>query len=611
MSRAGRTWWCLLVALVLAKALLAWRLPLFGDEAFYWLESRHPAPAYDDVPLLAPWLVRLGTAIGGHAEWAVRLPFLLLSLPTAWLAARIGGAVIGRRFSPLAGTLALLLPLFAANGLLAVPDVPLTLAVLICVEGLRRMAVGAPGAALWLGFGLALGWWSHYRFLVPLLAAGLWLLLHPVGRSLLRRGALWGAGIAGNAVGLAPLAWHHWRAGGAGFGFQFVDRHPWAFQSEALFDLLLQAAVATPLLFLLLLAAALKPARREGDRAAAVVAGVGLAIVALYLLLAPWVDTERSRLHWPMPGVLLCALVAPRAIAAAGPRLRWAWEMAIALAAATLGAGCVLLWALATEPVRLAPGALYLHGFTGWREAAEESQQALSALPPGTPVVADHFMLAAQLAFAFADARPVYSLDHPLNAKHGRQGVLRRMERDQQAFARRPTWTPFLVVMEESATRLRQRPEWFRSFCQRHPRARLAFDRSIDDGRKRLVGYVVGEPDAPACLPPALGYLHLPASQDRARSELHVVGWAIRDGIGIERLQARLGGQLLGPLPRVDQPGVRMLFPDSDDPNHPRVGFDARFTPALAAGLHRLDIEAIDLDGRRTVIAGAWIDWAP
>lgn len=611
MSRAGRTWWCLLLALAAAKMLLASRLPLFGDEAFYWLESRHLAPAYDDVPLLTPWLVRLGTAVGGHVEWAVRLPFLLLSLATAWLAARIGGAVVGRRFSPLAGTLALLLPLFAANGLLAVPDVPLTLAVLVCVEGLRRLAVAAPAGVLWLAAGLALGWWSHYRFLVPLVAAGLWLALHPVGRSLLRKRPIWVAGLVGNTAGLAPLAWHHWRDAGAGFGFQFVERHPWVFQSEALLDLLLQALVATPLLFLLLLAAAFKPARREGDRAAAVVAGVGLAIVALFLLLAPWVDTERSRLHWPLPGVLLCALVAPRAIAAAGPRLRWAWEMAMALAAATLGAGFVLLWALATAPVRLAPGPLYLHGFTGWREALDESRRALATLPAKAPVVADHFMLAAQLALAFEDKRAVYSLDHPINAKHGRQGVLARMERDERALRARADPGPFLLVLEESATRLRQRPEWYRSICERFPHARLAFDRSVDEGRKRLVGYVVGEDGAPPCLPPALGYLHLPADGGRVRGELRIEGWAIRDRIGIARLEARLDGALLGELARVDEPGVRMLFPDSDDPGHPRVGFAGSFVPPRAAGRHRLEVVAVDAEGARSVVAGAFIHWSP
>ncbi len=611
MSRAARTWWLVLFALTAAKVLLAWRLPLFGDEAFYWLESRHLAPAYDDVPALTPWLIRLGTTIGGHAEWAVRLPFLLTSLATAWLAARIGGAVLGRRFSPLAGTLALLLPLFAANGLLAVPDVPLTLAVLVCTEGLRRLAVAAPAGAYWLACGLALGWWSHYRFLVPLAAAGMWLLVHPVGRGLLTRRPLWTAGIVGNAAGLGPLVWHQVREAGDGFGFQFVERHPWTFQSEALFDLLLQAAVSTPLLFVLLVVAAIRPARREEDRAASVVAGVGLAILALFLLLAPWVDTERSRLHWPMPGILLCALVAPRAIAAAGPRLRWAWETALAMAAAALGAGFVLIWVLATEPVRLASGDLYLHGFTGWREAVGASRRSLETLPPGSPVVADHFMLAAQLAFGLGDARRVYSLDHPINAKHGRQGVLTRMGRDDGALSRELGPAPFLLVLEESASRLRERPDWFRSACSKFPRARLAFDHSVDAGRKRLVGFVVGEPDAPACLPPALGYLHAPAEGARVRAVLRLQGWAIRDGVGIERLEARLGGRMLGSLLRVDEPGVRMLFPASNDPDHPRVGFTGEFRPALAAGRHRLDVEAVDAEGNRSVVAGAWIEWEP
>ncbi|MEW6384186.1 MAG: glycosyltransferase family 39 protein, partial [Pseudomonadota bacterium] len=55
--------WTLVTA---AKLIVAARLPLFVDEAFYWQEGQHLAAAYSDLPGLTAWLARLGVEIGGH-----------------------------------------------------------------------------------------------------------------------------------------------------------------------------------------------------------------------------------------------------------------------------------------------------------------------------------------------------------------------------------------------------------------------------------------------------------------------------------------------------------------------------------------------------------------
>ena len=68
----------LFVPLSAAKLWLACTLPPFGDEAFYWQESRHPAWGYSDLPPLTAWLVRLGEATAGHGAFGTRWPFLLL-----------------------------------------------------------------------------------------------------------------------------------------------------------------------------------------------------------------------------------------------------------------------------------------------------------------------------------------------------------------------------------------------------------------------------------------------------------------------------------------------------------------------------------------------------
>ena len=63
-DRVRRGFWTLWGAVLLLKFAIAWRLPLFVDEAFYWLEGQHLAAAYSDLPGLTAWLTRLGTWLG-------------------------------------------------------------------------------------------------------------------------------------------------------------------------------------------------------------------------------------------------------------------------------------------------------------------------------------------------------------------------------------------------------------------------------------------------------------------------------------------------------------------------------------------------------------------
>lgn len=58
------------VAQFLVELMLAARLSPFGDEAFYWQESRHLAWGYSDLPPLSAWLIRLGETVAGHGHLA-------------------------------------------------------------------------------------------------------------------------------------------------------------------------------------------------------------------------------------------------------------------------------------------------------------------------------------------------------------------------------------------------------------------------------------------------------------------------------------------------------------------------------------------------------------
>src|SRR5262245_60359779 len=70
--------WVVWTALLLIKIVLASTLAPFGDEAWYWQESRHLDLGYSDLPLATAWLIRSGEALLGHSVFAMRAPFLVL-----------------------------------------------------------------------------------------------------------------------------------------------------------------------------------------------------------------------------------------------------------------------------------------------------------------------------------------------------------------------------------------------------------------------------------------------------------------------------------------------------------------------------------------------------
>ncbi|HEU4993159.1 MAG TPA: glycosyltransferase family 39 protein, partial [Luteimonas sp.] len=298
------------------KAALASGLPLFVDEAFYWQEGMHPGWAYSDLPALTAWLARLGVEAGGQHALALRAPFLLLAACVPWLVAAIARRIDGAEAGWRAGMLALLLPLAGTLGLLALTDVAMTVAALLCLHaGVRLLQRVDGAAAAELALGLVMGGLSHYRFAAIVGVGAIALVASARGRAVLRDPRVW-AGIVAGALAWVPLfAWNVAHAE-AGLRFQLVDRHPWAFHADGLRFVLLQALLATPLLFAALAAAAWRH-RRDGDAAAdggdarRYLALSGGLFVLAFFALGFFADTERVSFHWPLQGMLALLPLVP------------------------------------------------------------------------------------------------------------------------------------------------------------------------------------------------------------------------------------------------------------------------------------------------------------
>nr|WP_306673802.1 glycosyltransferase family 39 protein [Tahibacter caeni] len=466
----------------------------FGDEAFYWQESRTPAWSYTDVPPATALLIRAGEALFGHSPLGMRSLFLLLGAAVPLLLWREARRLADARAACWSASGWLLLPLGGSLGVMALPDVPLTLAALLMLAGLLRAVQAERNCArgwVWLGGGLALAWLSHYRAAM-LLPGGLGLLLaSPAARRLWRRPGFWlalGAGL----LGLVPLLLfnrsHQW----SGLSFQLVERHPWTFHADALLQPLEQAVVVTPLLYGLLLWALWRSWRaRRASATAAVLAWAGFAVVVGYFVFGLFGDDLRFRLHWPLPAYL-AALLALGPLAAQGQGARHLRLAAYALAAAGSLAAYAYL-AAAAQPAlaqRLAAHKAFPYNFVGWDEAAARTRHWLQSEAAAVPVlVADNFLLGAELDFQLDGARTVYSLDSPRNVKHGRAPQLALWARDERGLRGRESGRAVLLVVERTSGSERERAAWQQSLCRRIADLQPLDELALFGGRKVFAWY--------------------------------------------------------------------------------------------------------------------------
>ncbi|RPE81254.1 ArnT family glycosyltransferase [Vulcaniibacterium tengchongense] len=599
-TRARRAYWVLWVAILLLKLAVAARLPLFVDEAFYWQEGRHLAAAYSDLPGLTAWLTRLGVALGGEHALALRLPFLLIAAAVPWLVVAIAAREYGATAGWQAGGLALLLPLAGTLGLLALPDAAMALATLLCLDAGARLLRGVDAAAaLELAFGLALGALCHYRFIAVIGVGGIVLLLLPEGRRLLRDVRVLVA-VAIGASAWAPLVAWNFDNADAGLRFQLIDRHPWAFHFDGALFLAIQGALVTPLLF-----AALAWAAWRGLRSPLLVsrffALFGALVVLGFFVLGFFADTERVSFHWPLPGYLALLPLLPNALAA-WPRAwrRATWGLAGAGLAASLG-----YYVAVSSPhlrERASTEKWYPANFAGWDRLAEAVRAELAAMPPGTRIVADNFKLGAELGFALGDPRiPV--LDHPLNHKHGRAPQLRLWGLHS---AGRADWgeAPVLLVVSATEVPFKHLLRRYHALCAMvgplpPPRRVL----NVDHGRQRFLLFALEGPrrEGP-CAAPAIAWIDEPVSAARVGRRFAVRGWAFKDGAGLAAVEITLDGDVVATARYGrDFPGLQRVWTETNDPQHPKVGFDAEVDLAgrtdVAPGRHWLGLRLHGRDG--------------
>jgi len=242
--------WTVVVLVTLMRAIADFKVPLTGDEAYYWEWSRHLAFGYVDHPPAVAWTIRafswLGTTPG-----AVRIGFVVCGVVAALSAAAAATRLAhgDRRAGAVAALAFAVTPLFAMAFGSATPDGPFlafwTLSIWLTIRAFQdRKRIDF----VFLGVALGMALLSR-MFSFALVFGVVMYALMPAQRRVWRAGFGLSIGIA--ALVFAPFvlwnATHEWLT----FDFTFVGRHVHKFSPIRVLSLYaVQAGAYSPGLFI-------------------------------------------------------------------------------------------------------------------------------------------------------------------------------------------------------------------------------------------------------------------------------------------------------------------------------------------------------------------------
>lgn len=155
--------------------MLATCIPLFADEAYYWVWSKNLQLSYYDHPGMIAWLFSLGSAFDNFLQ-ACRIPGVILGHFTIWIWFQILRTEIPEKHHVLYMLGLCLIPLSGMGLLIMTPDLPLlffwSLALLGFVRAIQTQKLSW---YLLLGFALGLGFCAKYHIVLFPLAALLYI----------------------------------------------------------------------------------------------------------------------------------------------------------------------------------------------------------------------------------------------------------------------------------------------------------------------------------------------------------------------------------------------------------------------------------------------------
>ncbi len=210
---SGFAWRLVGVLGVLLMARLATlyfaRTELFFDEAQYWVWSRDLDLGYFSKPPMIAWIIGATTQLCGNGEACVRLASPLIHTATSVLVFLLGRKLFDSRFGFWSAVVFATLPGVSLSSTLISTDVPLLFfwtAALFCL--VKLLETRGLWWAVLLGLSLGLGLMAKYAMVYFLLGLGVYMVLAPGARWLLRSGRLLLAALVAFVCVLPNIVWN-------------------------------------------------------------------------------------------------------------------------------------------------------------------------------------------------------------------------------------------------------------------------------------------------------------------------------------------------------------------------------------------------------------------
>ena len=403
----GRAAVAVLVGSGLLRLVFAALIPLFPDETYYWEWSRHLAAGYFDHPWGIAALIHGGLWLSAHVGVGLS-PLAVRSLViVAGFVAALGGTAIaqrlgGRRAALSAAILFAVMPLAASGMVLATPDVPLLAAsatgLYAVVRALEQSPRSRASFVWWLVAGVALGLAFSSKYTSILLPVGVTIAVvtRPSLRARLREAGPYVACVAATAVFL-PVLWWNAHHGWISFGFQLnhgLGAPKGSAISRELNLLGGQAALATPIVLVMLAMAVWRALRRPASDLHYLLAVVAITCSGVFVLSALRRPVEAN---WPalayVPAIPLLALTDWSD--AARRWLRWGIGLAAVVSAVIYVQSVVPVLPLPASRDPVARSA-------GWAQLADSVAAARTQIAQGAAhvwVAGDKYQDASELAF--------------------------------------------------------------------------------------------------------------------------------------------------------------------------------------------------------------------
>jgi 4-amino-4-deoxy-L-arabinose transferase-like glycosyltransferase len=259
MSGASAAYaWLLLVVYAALQMVYNLTLPIYGDEAYYWVWSKNLQLGYFDHPPMVAYVNALFCRVFGDTLFAVRLATVVCLSAAAVFIYHLTARIFDARSALLALVLFLLTPAANLGFSLHTIDSPLVLFWSMALYyGYRAIFGGRRRDYLLTGVGLGTALLSKYTAILFVGFMGLFVLCTKP-RELLRPPVWMAVGVA--VLCCSPVLGYNWQHGFAGFLYQYTHGNAtgWTMRLDTFGDFFLgQFVVVSPIFMGLLIAASL------------------------------------------------------------------------------------------------------------------------------------------------------------------------------------------------------------------------------------------------------------------------------------------------------------------------------------------------------------------